>query len=205
MKHFENFLMLTRQQHNAFQYIRNYIAGHGHGPTLEEIGAGVGVRSKGAVHRLVQALVDKGYLIRASSGWRGLRVIEEEVGPTLPLVGRIAAGKPIEAIPGEDTINLTDFIMGPNRYALRVMGDSMIGAGILDGDTVVVEKADTARDGEIVVALIDNEEATLKRLKRGKDGTVTLIAENPAIPLMVYAPERVRIQGVIVAQLRSYR
>jgi repressor LexA len=69
----------------------------------------------------------------------------------------------------------------------------------------VVEKADTARDGEIVVALIDNEEATLKRLKRGKDGTVTLIAENPAIPLMVYAPERVRIQGVIVAQLRSYR
>ncbi len=197
--------MPTAQQSNALAFIRHFLAAHGHAPTLEEIGAALGVRSKGAVHRLVQALVDKGYLAREGSGWRGLRLADQESEPTLPLLGRIAAGHPIEAIPGEDTLNLTDFLLGPRRYALRVVGGSMIGAGILNGDTVVVEQADTARDGEIVVALIDNEEATLKRLKRRKDGLIELIAENPAMPTLIYPAARVRIQGVVVGQLRSYR
>lgn len=197
--------MLTRQQAKTVTAIEAYIARHGHAPTLEEIGRELGVRSKGAVHRLVQALVEKGYVIRESSGWRGLRLAGQPAGPTLPLVGRIAAGQPIAAIPGEDTINLADFLLGPSRYALRVQGDSMVGAGILEGDTVVVKQADTASDGEIVVALIDGEEATLKRLKRRKDGDIELIAENPTIPPMIYSASRVRIQGVVVAQMRSYR
>lgn len=197
--------MLTRQQAKTVAVIEAYIARHGHAPTLEEIGRELGVRSKGAVHRLVQALVEKGYVIRESSGWRGLRLAEQVAGPTLPLVGRIAAGQPIEAIPGEDTLNLADFLLGPGRYALRVQGDSMVSAGILDGDTVVVKQADTASDGEIVVALIDGEEATLKRLKRRKDGNVELIAENPTMLPMIYSASRVRIQGVVVAQMRNYR
>lgn len=197
--------MLTQRQAKALEAIKGYINFHGHAPTLEEIGQALGVQSKGAVHRLVNALVDEGYLIRERSSWRGLRLAGEEASPTLPLVGRIAAGQPIEAIPGEDTLNLADFLLGPDRYALRVQGDSMVGAGILDGDTVVVKQADTARDGEIVVALIDGEEATLKRLKRLGNGNIELVAENSAIAPMVYPASRVRIQGVVVGQMRSYK
>lgn len=194
--------MLTRQQHTTLTFIKDHLSKHGHAPTLKEIGAAIGVHSKGSVHRLVAALVDKGYLNRDPSCWRAMQPTESG---NLPLLGRIAAGQPIEAIPGEDTLNLADFLLGPNRYALRVVGESMVGAGILNGDTVVVEQRDSARDGEIIVALIDGQEATLKRLKRRRDGMVELIAENPAIAPMVYAAERIRIQGVVVGQLRSYR
>ena len=197
--------MLTAQQHRTLEAIREYLQQHGHAPTLEEIGRVVGVRSRGAVHRLVQALIDKGYLERAGSGWRGLALAGEREAPVLPLLGRIAAGRPIEAIPGEEEINLSEFLLGPGRYALRVQGDSMVEAGILDGDTVVIAEANTARDGEIVVALIDGETATLKRLQRRKDGMVALIAENPNVPTQLYPADRVVIQGIVVAQLRSYR
>ncbi len=199
--------MLTAQQNNALAAIRDHILRHGHAPTLNEIGAAIGVHSKGAVHRLVQALIDKGYLQRESGSWRGLRLTETaaEGTATLPLIGRIAAGRPIEAIAGEESINLADFLLGPRRYALRVMGDSMVGIGILDGDTVIIEQADTARNGEIVVALIDDQEATLKRLKRGDDGSIALIPENPTMTPMIYPAHRVRIQGILVGQLRSYR
>ncbi|HEY9199150.1 MAG TPA: transcriptional repressor LexA [Gammaproteobacteria bacterium] len=201
--------MLTQLESRLLSFIQEFIRRHGAGPTMSEIAAGLGLQSRGTVHRYVQSLVDKGLLEHRPGSKRGLRLAEAESesarAPTLPLLGRIAAGRPIEAIPGEDEINLSDFLMGPNRYALRVFGDSMIGAGILDGDTVVVEHCDTARDGAIVVALIDDQEATLKRLRRRSDGGVMLIAENPAMPPMIYAAERVRIQGVVVAQLRSYR
>ena len=197
--------MLTAQQNKALSFIRAHIDEHGHAPTLNEIGHAVGVASKGSVHRLVQALVDKGHLQRAAATWRGLRLVEETPENALPLLGRIAAGQPIEAIPGEETLNLSDFLLGPRRYALRVFGDSMCDVGILDGDTVIIEQADTARDGEIVVALIDDLEATLKRLRRRDDGTVLLIPENATMTPMIYPAHRVRIQGVVVGQLRSYR
>jgi repressor LexA len=121
----------------------------------------------------------------------------------LPLLGRIAAGQPIEAIAGQERLDLGD-LLGSDRYALQVQGNSMIGAGILDGDLVIIEPCDTADDGAIVVALIDDEEATLKRLKRLKSGRIKLIAENPDIPPFTYAAKRVRIQGVLVCQLRRY-
>ncbi|MCU7862393.1 MAG: transcriptional repressor LexA, partial [Candidatus Thiodiazotropha sp. (ex Lucinoma borealis)] len=124
---------------------------------------------------------------------------------SLPLLGAIAAGQPIEAITGQDRLDLTDYLLGPNRYALQVKGDSMTGIGILDGDLVIIERCDTADDNAIVVALIDDEEATLKRLRRLKSGRIKLIAENPDIPPMIYAAKRVRIQGVLVCQLRQYR
>jgi len=122
----------------------------------------------------------------------------------IPLLGKIAAGHPIEAMSNEDTLDLAGFFIGPDRYALRVTGDSMIEAGILDGDTVIVKKQSVARTGDIVVALIDRLEATLKRLGPARDGSVELIPENDTMAPMRYATSRVDIQGIVVGQMRSY-
>ena len=123
----------------------------------------------------------------------------------LPLLGRIAAGQPIEAIPGEDEIDLSEFFVNRNRFVLKVQGDSMIEAGILDGDMVIVEKREHADNGEIVVALIDGLEATLKHLQKNRDGSITLRPANPAMTPLRLSAARVRIQGVVVGQFRSYR
>jgi len=122
----------------------------------------------------------------------------------IPLLGTIAAGVPIEAIPDQQHLDLSVFLVGPDRYALRVTGESMIDAGILDGDTVILRKTSVARTGDIVVALIDNQEATLKRLGKTEDGLTELIPENSGIPTMLYSSKRISIQGVLVGQLRSY-
>ena len=122
----------------------------------------------------------------------------------IPLLGRIAAGQPIEAIEDANYLDLAAFFIGPDRYALRVSGESMIDVGILDGDTVILRKQNTARTGDIVVALIDSQEATLKRLGAVKDGMVELIPENSSMSTMLYAAHRVSFQGVLVGQLRSY-
>jgi repressor LexA len=199
--------MPTPSQDKTLQFVRRYLAQHGHAPSLSAIAAGLGLRSKAVVHRHVQALAGQGYLTVEPGRHHGIALTDRAAAElfSLPLAGRIAAGRPIETIPDEHTLNLAEFLLGPNRYALRVFGDSMSGAGILDGDTVVVAQRDTANDGDIVVALIDNQEATLKRLKRRKDGMIELIAANPTVPNMVYAADRVRLQGVVVGQLRSYR
>lgn len=197
----------TPSQDKVLRFIRTHLAQEGHAPSLSAIAEGLGLRSKGVVHRHVQALVEQGYVTVEPGRHHGIALTEQGIDDmlSLPLVGRIAAGQPIEAIPDEQTLNLAEFLLGPNRYALRVFGDSMIGAGILDGDTVVVEQRDAAQDGDIVVALIDQQEVTLKRLKQRKDGAIELIAENPAIPPMIYPAQRVRIQGIVTGQLRSYR
>jgi repressor LexA len=164
------------------------------------------IKSKGTVHRYVQALKQKGVLEQTERGWRGIRLADEPQphSTTLRLVGRIAAGHPIEAIEDQDEINLHDMFVGDNRYALQVKGESMIGAGILDGDIVVIESRDSAQYGDIVVALIDEQEATLKRYRRYADGRIELAPENPDMKPMVYEPDRVRIQGILIGQIRSY-
>ncbi len=122
----------------------------------------------------------------------------------IPLLGRIAAGQPIEAIEDANYLDLAAFFIGPDRYALRVTGESMIDVGILDGDTVILRKQNTAQSGDIVVALIDGQEATLKRLGHTNDGVVELIPENTSMDVMRYDAARVSFQGVLVGQLRSY-
>lgn len=122
----------------------------------------------------------------------------------LPLLGKIAAGQPIEAIEDQAHLDLAEFFIGPDRYALRVSGDSMMDVGILDGDTVILRKTNKVRSGDIVVALIDSQEATLKRLGQYSDGMVELIPENKAMTVIRYSIERVSFQGVLVGQLRSY-
>jgi len=199
--------MLTTQQKRVLDFIRAYIARHGHAPTLQEIGDGVDIQSRGAVHRHVTGLLDNGLLRRPRRGWRTLEIVapDGETSPTLPLLGRIAAGRPIEAIPGHDEINLAELLLGPDRYVLQVEGDSMVDAGILDGDLVIVRRTETAADNAIVVALIDHEEVTLKRLRQLPGRRIKLIPENRGMSPVIYPAERVRIQGVLAGQLRVYR
>ncbi|MEE9552337.1 MAG: transcriptional repressor LexA [Gammaproteobacteria bacterium] len=196
--------MLTPNEERVLQFITRHIGLRGIGPTLEEIGAEIAVNSKGTVHRYVKALEDKGHIYREPN-WRGIRLTGEGTrrASTLPLVGRISAGKPIEAIPRKDEINFPELLLGPGRYVLKIQGDSMIDAGIHDGDYVIIKHAETAKTGDIVVALIDNDEATLKRFKRRRNG-IELIPENKNMTPMLYAYERVQIQGILVGQVRLY-
>jgi repressor LexA len=176
-------------------------------PKLQEIAEGIGINSRGVAHRYVQALVDAGFIETDSGKHRGIRLLRPNPHrneSTLPLLGKIAAGKPIEAIPGEDEIDLRDFF-GHNNFAVRVQGDSMIEAGIMDGDTVIIKFCETANDGDIVVALIDETETTLKRFKRSHKGRyIKLLPANKDMDEMVYEADRIRIQGVLIGQLRKY-
>ena len=198
---------LTDNQRTVLSFIQRYIARHGVAPKLQEIAEGIGINSRGVAHRYVQALVDAGFLAIDKGRHRGIRLLRgnpQQRENTLPLLGKIAAGKPIEAIPGEDEINLNDFF-GHNTFAIRVQGDSMIDAGIFDDDVVVIKFREIASDGDIVVALIDEQEATLKRFKRTQHGRfIQLIPENKDMEPMEYEASRVRIQGVLVGQLRKY-
>jgi repressor LexA len=199
--------MLTSQENNALKFIRQYLAQYGFAPKFKEIGLAIGVNSQGTVHRYVQALEDKGYIERAKGNARGMNLVDLPLvsPPIIPLAGKIAAGLPIEAIEDQQELNLAEMFMGPELFALRVSGDSMIDAGILDNDYVVIRKQPVARDGDIVVAMIDRVEATLKRFKRKSDQEVALIPENADMETMVYAAERVNIHGVLVGQMRSYK
>ena len=198
--------MLTSQENNALKFIRQYLAQYGYAPKFKEIGLAIGVNSQGTVHRYVQSLEDKGYIERAKGNARGMSLVELPLvsAPTIPLAGKIAAGLPIEAVEDQQELNLAEMFMGPELFALRVSGDSMMDAGILDNDYVIIRKQPVARDGDIVVAMIDRVEATLKRFKRKSEREVALIPENADMETMVYAAERVNIHGVLVGQMRSY-
>lgn len=199
--------MLTSQEHNTLQFIRKYLAQYGYAPRFKEIGLAIGVTSQGTVHRYVQSLEDKGYIERMKGNSRGMSLVELPLvsAPTIPLVGKIAAGLPIEAIEDQQELNLSEMFMGPELFALRVTGDSMMDAGILDNDYVIIKKQPVARDGDIVVAMIDKVEATLKRFKRKSESEIALIPENADMETMVYPAERVNIHGVLVGQMRNYR
>ncbi len=193
--------MLTRKEEKVMQFITRYISLNGHGPTLEEIGLDIGVRSRGTVHRYVKALEEKGHIQRAPN-WRGIRLTGEGVRGSmlLPLVGRVSAGKPIEAIIEQETINIPELLSGDGRYALKVSGDSMIDAGIHNGDFVVIQFQQTAKIGDIVVALIDDHEATIKRYFPAKN-EIKLLPENANMSAQFYSSDRVQIQGVVVAKI----
>jgi repressor LexA len=194
--------MLKENEQRVLEYFEGYRDQNLQGPTFSEIASALG-QSRSLTHRYVHCLIDKGYLVQEQTGWRGIRLADAETS-CIPMLGVIAAGQPIEAITDDRTLDLATHFAGPNRYALRIRGESMVGAGILDGDTVIVQKQKFARQGDIVVALIDKHEATLKRL--GTIGeTVELIPENIDMQPMIYAAERITIQGILVGMLRNYR
>lgn len=198
--------MLTDREREVYDFVRAYTRRHGVPPKLREIGAQLGVSSRGTVHRYLRAIEAAGLIAITPDRARGVRLVNKTTARgVLPVLGRIAAGLPIEAIPDETEIDLSEFFMGPNRFVLRVDGESMIEAGILHGDMVIVESRNSARNGEIVVALIDNQEATLKTFLRNPDGSITLRPANHNMVPMRFAAERVVIQGVVVGQMRSYR
>jgi len=202
--------MLTSSEKKTLTFIQKYCIEKGYSPTLTEIAKGIGIKSKGVVHRYIKTLESLNLISISSHRKRGivlnLEAYENQsVAPIIPLLGRIAAGQPIEAIEGREEINLADFIMNPDRFALQVSGDSMIEAGILDGDTVIIKHQNTAENGDIIVALIDGLEATLKRLKKLPDGMILLIPENKLMEGLMYEAKRIQIQGVVVGQLRSYQ
>ncbi len=194
---------LTPSEQRTLEAIRLHIARNGEGPLISELMEALGIQSKGAMHRTVKALIDKDYLEQTEHSWRSLCLLDHP-STTLPLLGRIAAGLPIEAIANHEQIDVAEMLLGKDRFALRVQGDSMCEAGILSGDTIIVKQQNNARNGDIVVALIDRDETSLKRFKRLPNGQIQLIPANARFSVMTYDPERIQIQGVVVGQLRLY-
>ena len=195
---------VTHLEKKILDSIRSYYEQYNEMPTIRGIGKIVDISSPGTIGRYVNSLVSKGYLQRDIRTWRGLKLITFDGEKSLPLMGRIAAGKPIEAISGENELNPNSLLVGENRYALQVIGDSMIDAGIRDRDWVIIHSQDTANDGQIVVALIDHTETTLKYLHHLKDDLIELRPANTALSAMRYMSDRILIQGVLVAQMRTY-
>jgi repressor LexA len=202
----EDGLALTRRQHELLDYLRRRRQQGLLPPSLTEICRDLGLASRGSLHKQVVALV-KANLVEPMLGkQRGVRLVGEAANDDarVPLLGAIAAGRPIEAVLRQESVEVPPWMTrGLRCYALRVKGDSMRDAGILDGDVVLVEPRTEARNGETVVALIDNEEATLKRIEQ-RPGEVLLFPENSAHTVQRYTPDRVQVQGVAMGVLRRY-
>ncbi|MCW5590265.1 MAG: transcriptional repressor LexA [Legionellales bacterium] len=202
--------MLTDSLRKTLEFIQGYIHEHGYAPKFPEIAKGLGIKSTGVIHRYVHALQEAGLLVIESRRHRGIRLLaadaetDQRSTTRVPLWGKIAAGKPIEAIADQESLELASIFHGKNIYALKVQGDSMMEAGILDGDYVICEQCHTAENGNIVVALIDEQEATLKEWNNRRDGTVALIPANANYKTMIYEAKRIMIQGVVVGQIRQY-
>ncbi len=217
--------MLTRKQHELLCYINDHLGETGVSPSFEEMKEALDLKSKSGVHRLISALEERGFIRRLPNRARALEVMrmpdvkggtvpapKPAVSPPqaandiieLPLHGRIAAGTPIEALQGTESLSVPAALLGPGEhYALEVAGDSMVEEGILDGDYALVRKTDTARDGEIVVALVNNEEATLKTFRR-EGQMIRLDPANRNYDPQRYRPEQVQVQGRLAGLLRRY-
>ena len=204
-------MKLTRRQREIYDYLAEFIERNGYAPSLEEIAERFGLSSVATVHEHLENLEEKGALTRDPHRSRAIELTgPREAGRTsaveLPLLGRVAAGRPLEAIPGDETIAVPESFLGRSEtFVLRVSGDSMIEEHIADGDYVIVERRDTARNGERVVALIDGEHATLKTLYHEPGGRIRLQPANERMEPLVYDARRVRIQGVAIGVLRKYR
>jgi len=224
--------VLTRKQHELLCFINDRLSETGVSPSFEEMKEALDLKSKSGVHRLISALEERNFIRRLPNRARALEILRlpdaikapapaagkanVQAPPAravpsaandvleVPLHGRIAAGLPIEALEGQNSLSVPAALLGPGEhYALEVAGDSMVEAGILDGDYALVRKADTARDGEIVVALIDDSEATLKYF-RHEGSMIRLDPANRSYDPQRYRPGQVRIQGKLAGLLRRY-
>lgn len=196
--------MLTASEHKTLSFIREYMASNGYSPSFADIAKGLGIKSRGVVHRYVHALADAGYIDLVSGRQRNIKLKDDVLSNPLPLLGQIAAGYPIEAIEDKQSIDASAELHGENRYALKVRGDSMEDAGILDGDIVIIEHKQSAHNGDIVVALVEDTEATLKRFKKIDNNMVELRPENSTMKPIIYHQSQIAIQGVLVGQFRTY-
>ena len=225
--------MLTPKQKELLMFIHERVKETGVPPSFDEMKDALDLASKSGIHRLITALEERGFIRRLPHRARALEIVklpesiahgrgfapsviegslgrvrsdEPDAGSvTVPVMGRIAAGVPIEAIQNQmDTITVPPQLLAKgDHFALEVKGDSMIEAGILDGDTVILRKSDTANTGDIVCALVDEEEATLKRLRRRGD-SIALEAANPSYETRIFGPDRIKVQGCLVGLIRRY-
>ena len=216
--------MLTSKQHELLNFIHDRLSATGVSPSFDEMREALDLKSKSGVHRLISALEERQFIRRLPNRARALEVVRmpeiaatappaaaKPIVPTaandtieIPLHGRIAAGTPIEALQGTEGFAVPAALLGPGEhYALEVSGDSMVEEGILDGDYALIRKVDNARDGEIVVALIDNEEATLKTYRR-EGQMIRLDPANRSYEPQRYDERRVSIQGRLAGLIRRY-
>ena len=200
-------MALTRRQREIYDFIRSFVSEKGYSPSLEEIGDEFGLSSVATVHKHVHHLVEKGFLRKSWNRSRSVEPVEEPgaVSVSLPLLGFVAAGAPIEAVEVPETIDVPQELVRKQgeSFVLRVRGDSMIDEQIRDGDYIVVESQPDAPDGETVVALIRNQDVTLKKIyRRGR--TVRLEPANPAVPPIEVPAADVQIRGVVRGLIRRY-
>ena len=226
--------MLTKKQRNLLLFINKKIRSTGVSPSYEEMKNSLNLKSKSGIHRLISALQERGFIKRLAHKARALEVIKlpetasandiyNSFSPSvikggldssnqksnvneIPVLGKIAAGTPIEAIQNEVSRVIIPETLGKNgeHFGLKISGDSMIEAGINDGDTVIVKKTNTAENGQIVVALIDNHEAMLKRIRK-KGKVVALESANKSYETKIFGPDRVKVQGVLVSLYRNFQ
>ena len=213
--------MLTRKQSELLTYLSDHMQQHDVPPSFDEMRDALGLASKSGVHRLVSGLEERGYIRRLANRARAIEILKPVTAAaggvvtravetasnlvSIPLLGRIAAGTPIEAL-SDPTNHLeipASMVGSGEHFALEIIGDSMVGAGILDGDTVVIQRAETARHGEIVVALINQQEATLKTLIK-EPGRVGLEAANPRYETRYFSTGEVEVQGKLAGLIRNY-
>lgn len=199
---------LTRRQKQILDFVARHIERRGYAPTLEEIGEHFGLSSLATVHKHLANLQSKGLVKRENHRSRALELVPAAVAVRaieVPLLGRVAAGIPIEAVTSTETISIPEDMLGRGEtYVLQVRGDSMIDEQIRDNDYVIVDGRRAVRDGEMVIALLDGERATLKKLFREKDGRVRLQPANARLAPIVVEAERVQVQGVVIGVLRKY-
>jgi len=209
-------MALTRRQKEVYDFLAQFVEKHGYSPSFEEIGEGLGLSSLATVHKHVSNLEEKGLLKRDYNRSRSIDLVKPKgrmrqmvSAPAvaqdlaLPLLGRIAAGRPVEAVENPESISLADFTRSKDVYVLQVKGESMQDEHIVDGDYVLVEKTDVSRDGEIVVALVNGSDATLKRIYTEGD-KIRLQPSNAAMQPIVVPASSVQIQGRVIGVLRKY-
>ena len=198
---------LTKRQREILDFLNEFIEQHGYAPSLEEVGRRFGLSSLATVHKHLTNLQDKGFIRRAWNRSRSVELVPTRVGTRavdLPLLGNVAAGVPIEAVVSSETVTVPEDLVGKqDTYALRVRGDSMIDEQIRDGDVVIVEDRKTAENGEMVIALLQGSEVTLKKFYRD-NGRIRLQPANATVQPLVVDPHEVRIQGVVVGVVRRY-
>jgi len=200
-------LPLTKRQREILDFLNDFIQQHGYAPSLEEIGRRFNLSSLATVHKHLTNLEEKGFIKRAWNRSRSVELVSTRLGARaveLPLLGYVAAGSPIEAVVGSESLAVPETLVGKrDSYVLRVKGDSMIEEHIRDGDYVIVEDRRTADNGEMVIALLNGSDVTLKKLYR-EQGRVRLQPANPTIQPIVVPADQVQVQGVVVGVMRRY-
>jgi repressor LexA len=207
-------MTLTKRQKEVLDFLVVFMNKHGYSPSFEEIARSMRLHSLATVHKHITTLEKKGFIRRGYNQSRSIEIhqlpkpvreqVAERQAVELPLVGRIAAGRPMEAVEDRETLSLGDFANGGNSYVLQVKGSSMVEDHILDGDYIVVEQTQVANPGEIVVALVGGTDATLKRFYREAGGKIRLQPANSEMHPIIVPAGDVKIQGRVIGVLRKY-